>query len=517
MKNKIIIITLILSLVFAFPYFSFAEDLVVEDNPVIENEQSGEKEEVKTDLKVNVIENENKVENTVKEEKENIKEETVVKEEKEEVKEITNPVEKVTVKLMARTGSGNYTVVQTWTAVKNGSNTWSNANRTANKYAPISQGLLKYSYTGNWKDEFGNTYTIGESKKGSDFISLFKNQEGPTATLEVYAQYDVSSIAKLNFNYNDNVGNGTGSWSNDGDFSSYTHTFAEPADYEKPQYSFLYWENSSDNEKKESGESKTIEAENLTGDTTIEYQATYEYQPAIRVLYHYEDGSIDKVGDSFEPVDIYKSASVKGLSWYYDKADETPISEGTKVALADTIVTTEKLDDVTIVNVYSKSEDDPVVPIIPNNLNNNPVTKTKHEQVNPIGYGLGDRELITSKQPTIIKKNSLPLSTTQQAYWALLNLIFALATCVLAFILIIFGILNKREEDEDTEIKNKWLARVVSVGIGILSLVIFFITENMNNPWIWVDNWTWLMAIIFIINVLIIIIAKHKEKVNEVE
>ena len=138
--------------------------------------------------------------------------------------------------------------------------------------------------------------------------------------------------------------------------------------------------------------------------------------------------------------------------------------------------------------------------------------------VEVIYYGMGDvvNKPVATKKPSIIQSHPLPLAPTEQ-YWALLNLLFALATCVLAFILLIFGFLNKTNEDEEIEVKNKWWARIVAGLIGIASLIIFFLTENMNNPWIWTDKWTLLMGIIFVINIVFMFIAKHKEEEIEEE
>ena len=373
--------------------------------------------------------------------------------------------------------------------------------------------------------------------------------DAETPQKTITAQYNTKNIYNLNFYYNDDVGNGTGSWSSKNGFSGYTHTFSEPADYSKPQYNFLYWEDTTNKEKKESGESKTIEAEDLTTDTTINYQATYEYQPALRVVYHYEDGATDEVGDNFEPIDIYGEAPIKGLSWYYNIEDKEPIVEGTEAELEEKIITTEELDNITVVDVYAKSIEETVVPggaepepeptqepnvvmpnttepesIVPTSDNtlvasvSNPkqtkATKKKTQNTEEIIYGLGDG--YTPKQnSSLINKNALPLNLMTQNYWALLNLLLALATCLIGFLLIIFGILNKKEEDEDTKVKNKWKVRIISAIVGIISLIIFFLTENMNNPWIWVDQWTWLMILIFIINIILIFFTKHKKEEKE--
>lgn len=193
-----------------------------------------------------------------------------VVEEKEAVKE-TVPVEKVTVKIYVRKNSG-YSVAQTWTAVANGSNTWNNAKKTANQYSPITEGLTTYTFTGEFKDELGNTWS-GDRFYGKDFIALFEGQEGPTATLNVYAQYSEKQFPKLTVIGNDEVSTGSFSWSNDGAFSEYTKTFSEPDEVEG--WTFLYWEGE-DGEQYEDGDTWTIEASDLDGDTTVVFTAIWE-------------------------------------------------------------------------------------------------------------------------------------------------------------------------------------------------------------------------------------------------
>lgn len=193
-----------------------------------------------------------------------------VVEEKAAVKE-TVPVEKVTVKIHVRKNSG-YSVAQTWTAVANGSNNWNQAKNAANQYSPITEGLTTYTFTGVFKDELGNTWS-GDRFYGKDFIALFEGQEGPTATLNVYAQYSEKQFPKLTVIGNDEVSTGSFSWSNEGAFSEYTKTFSEPDEVEG--WTFLYWEGE-DGEQYEDGDEWTIEASDLDGDTTVVFTAIWE-------------------------------------------------------------------------------------------------------------------------------------------------------------------------------------------------------------------------------------------------
>lgn len=193
-----------------------------------------------------------------------------VVEEKAAVKE-TVPVEKVTVKIHVRKNSG-YSVAQTWTAVANGSNNWKQAKNAANQYSPITEGLTTYTFTGEFKDELGNTWA-GDRFYGKDFIALFEGQEGPTATLNVYAQYSEKQFPKLTVIGNDEVSTGSFGWSNEGAFSEYTKTFSEPDEVEG--WTFLYWEGE-DGEQYEDGDTWTIKASDLDGDTTVTFTAIWE-------------------------------------------------------------------------------------------------------------------------------------------------------------------------------------------------------------------------------------------------
>jgi len=197
-------------------------------------------------------------------------EEKAAPEEKAAVKE-TVPVEKVTVKIHVRKNSG-YSVAQTWTAVANGSNNWKQAKNAANQYSPITECLTTYTFTGEFKDELGNTWS-GDRFYGKDFIALFEGQEGPTATLNVYAQYSEKQFPKLTVIGNDEVSTGSFSWSNDGAFSEYTKTFSEPDEVEG--WTFLYWEGE-DGEQYVDGDTWTIKASDLDGDTTVTFTAIWE-------------------------------------------------------------------------------------------------------------------------------------------------------------------------------------------------------------------------------------------------
>ena len=373
MKNKLIVMMLAFCLMMTSTGLVFAlDEIEVGDGPAearkieqaLELERE-KKEEAKETASESISEPKEDVaasESKVEEDKEELKEkdtETLNIEDAEDVKEkqddtntgvsptseddesevtepvaepepVKDPVTKVTVKLYARNGSGNYYVAQTWTAVESGSNTWANANTNANKYSPVTKGETTYTYTGVWVDDFGNSYTIGGKKYGKDFIALFDGQEGPTATLNVYAQYDEYTIPTITINYIDNIGHAgsSDSWKDDGKIA-YTHTFNSGVDVPS-QYTFLYWKNFDNGDIKNPGETFTINKGEITKDTTITYYAVYDYQPAVRVKYHYKNGLKD-TGAKLSDINIYENQP-ENLYWFYADSTE-PIVEGTVASL----------------------------------------------------------------------------------------------------------------------------------------------------------------------------------------
>ena len=144
-----------------------------------------------------------------------------------------------------------------------------------------------------------------------------------------------------------------------------------------------------------------------------------------------------------------------------------------------------------------------------------PATKTASIQAPIINYGYWptDKPYEEDEEvPTTIQSNSTPTTAKKQGAWALINLIATILTVLISLILLIMAIINKRKEDDDLEIKNKMPGRIISIIIAILSIIIFIFTENMSLPMIWVDKWTLLMVLIFIVQFLIMILCKHKEE-----
>ena len=115
------------------------------------------------------------------------------------------------------------------------------------------------------------------------------------------------------------------------------------------------------------------------------------------------------------------------------------------------------------------------------------------------------------------------LDLEKDGAWALLNLLLSLLACIMSIALIITYFMKKREDEEEQnadyaasgdeeerKLKKKGLWRIISIAWAILMLIVFFLTEDMSLPMIWVDKWTILMVVMTIIQAGIMFMSRKK-------
>ena len=125
--------------------------------------------------------------------------------------------------------------------------------------------------------------------------------------------------------------------------------------------------------------------------------------------------------------------------------------------------------------------------------------------------------------------------------WALLNLIISVVGIILVIILTVFAIVWHNKEQKKTQQKEQYpylsdakmqsaendaketqkrkqrrtLLYVTAVVTGVVGLIVFLLTEDMSRPRAWVDNWTIVNAIIFIIEIIAIAFAFKTKKADK--
>ncbi len=112
------------------------------------------------------------------------------------------------------------------------------------------------------------------------------------------------------------------------------------------------------------------------------------------------------------------------------------------------------------------------------------------------------------------------------ASWALLNLLLTVATALgSAALLIGYFVRKKNEEEQASEreetrnneedetparLKRKGLARLLSIPVGVVSIIVFILTEDMTLPMTLMDEWTLLMFLIFAVQMVLTILSRKK-------
>lgn len=112
-------------------------------------------------------------------------------------------------------------------------------------------------------------------------------------------------------------------------------------------------------------------------------------------------------------------------------------------------------------------------------------------------------------------------SLSQTGSWALVNLICTVLT-ILAGLLLILKKHKKSKQDEknqamedenneDTK-KRRRLPKLIALLIAILSVVVFILTEDLTLPMTYVDQWTLLMVVLLIFQIMTFILGSHWKK-----
>ena len=117
-----------------------------------------------------------------------------------------------------------------------------------------------------------------------------------------------------------------------------------------------------------------------------------------------------------------------------------------------------------------------------------------------------------------LEDEELPLAAGNGRAWALVNFaLMNLAVFETLMLLIGYFVNTRKDEEEKKEkLKKKGLMRLISLPIGIISVIAFCLTEDISLPTGFVDRWTLLMAIIAIVQTVVVVLSRKKEE-NEDE
>ena len=122
-----------------------------------------------------------------------------------------------------------------------------------------------------------------------------------------------------------------------------------------------------------------------------------------------------------------------------------------------------------------------------------------------------------------IVSNSVPLMALNgYPTWALINLIMCIVGFVLALIVIarMFARRKTTEKTEERESEKQRKNRMLWVGttvlMGLLGVIVFFLTENINSHMVLIDFWTIINAIILAAGIIGMVFSSKRKKKEDV-
>ncbi|MCL2889054.1 MAG: InlB B-repeat-containing protein [Eggerthellaceae bacterium] len=180
----------------------------------------------------------------------------------------------------------------------------------------------------------------------------------------------------------------------------------------------------------------------------------------------------------------------------------------------------------TVTALYAAITDTPEAPLVP--AAEDPPTPI----ITPATTVILPPQTPTAPTPitTQITPDATPLDVREvdSGAWALLNLVLSAIGILGALgIFLAFFMRRKKEEDqgaqanqnsqEDPEVlrKKRLALRILNIALGIVACVVFVLTQDMSLPMALVDWWTIVHAVIFVIQIVVVVLAmvrKDNEK-----
>ena len=214
----------------------------------------------------------------------------------------------------------------------------------------------KYTYANKWVLEDGTEFTGTYRINGNDLTS--------DTVINLSPVYDKVEPWHLNFRYIDRISTGSGSWSNQGAASGYSHTFSEP----DPQshYMFVNWKDEATGVTYGEGDKYVFPAEYMVNGLTSNVNIYANWQPSATVQYYSADGStLLNETEAFEDIAVNCwTPSGDGFIGWFDAPLAADIKdedarEGLKAVLGDDAicalpsVTSERVER-TVRKVYAR-------------------------------------------------------------------------------------------------------------------------------------------------------------------
>ena len=166
----------------------------------------------------------------------------------------------------------------------------------------------------------------------------------------------------------------------------------------------------------------------------------------------------------------------------------------------------------------SVSDTRPFAPNIMGNTQSN--GESEHVDENETPLTNGDVE--------VIKEHVTPKAKGTEANWAIMNFICMIITVLLAILLLLSKSKNEEklendktysydEQEDYQEEKRSLFIRSLALLLAIISIIVFFLTEDMSLPMVIIDNWTIYMLCFAIVQLIVFILGRRWKEVEQEE
>jgi amino acid transporter len=127
-----------------------------------------------------------------------------------------------------------------------------------------------------------------------------------------------------------------------------------------------------------------------------------------------------------------------------------------------------------------------------------------------------------------ILSGNVPLGNLRSlGTWGLLNLIMALLALVICIIMIVRPVIRRKKEEEErpeykvesrkVQRKGAWLLKIIAIIAGLVATVAELILDDFSLPMSWVNQWTMLIGILFVIHIILVVVYKLLKNRKEEE
>ena len=246
------------------------------------------------------------------------------------------------------------------------------------------------------------------------------------------------------------------------------------------------------------------------------------------------DGFIEGEGATFNVTGSITDVGSTNNTFTYAMNEGTNVDNYNVTVVEGTLTVSEQPVVPTPVTPTTPSNNTPArTNNVPARVVTNPTTTTPAPEAT-VEPEKAETTTAPTAKPEKIKEEATP-QAAPKGHWALINLIAAMLSVVLAVVALLAKhakdededdedkddqvVANENEDDDENESTRHRRWKVIATIDAILAVVVFILTENISLPMVLVDKWTLLMVLFGLISIVSTYFARkwHEEDEDEDE